>query len=441
MRGSMMRRTGAGLVALLVLAGCGGGDDGGSEDTGSSTDDTEAPEETLTSAGEELDELFQDDLEDDENGWGEGEDEISATEFTDDGYEVAYEADEGAYWAYADGGPVDVEDSSTTVEVAEGAGEADRWFGTTCRLSRTGPVAYYTLLVNGATGGWAIARWTSDDDEPEILEDGEDDAVEGAGEDDSVEVTGTCLGEGDGEEVELAVAVDGTEVGTATDEDGLGAGFSGVAVAPLDGDDGGEPVTFTDIEIRGDEGDGDLELEDDFSDEDSGLVPFEEAGNTVGYDDGVFAFDLTGAAFVPVPIRTPFPEEGTASAQIEGDLSNGFAGFCLAGEDGEYEFAISVDGYASLGFYPAGSDEFVLLDEATEAYESTGSHRVTAGWSTNGETTNLDIRVDDEVVTSVGNDDSLASFTQLSLCGTVASEDEAAAMSYTYDDLVVAGEG
>jgi hypothetical protein len=440
MRGSTtVRGAGVALVALLVLAGC-GGDDGASEDADGGSDDTEAPEETVTSTGEALDGIFRDDFEDDENGWGEFEDEVSTAEFTDDGYEVAFEEDEGSYWGYPDGGPLDVEDSSTTVEVAEGSGEADRWFGTACRLSRTGPAAYYTLLVNGATGGWSIARWADGEDEPEILGEGEDDAVEGAGEEDSVEVTGTCLGEGDGEEVELAVAVDGTEVGTATDEDGLAAGISGIALAPLDGDDGDEPVTFAGIEIRGDEGDGDLDLEDDFSDEDSGLVPFEEEGNTVGYDDGTFRFDLTGSAYAPLPIRTPIPAEGTVSAVVEGELRNGFAGFCLAGEEGEYEFAISDEGYASLGFYPADG-EFVLLDEATQAYQSTGRHQVTGAWRTDGATTDLLVRVDGEAVTSVGGDDRLTSFSRLSLCGTVGSDDEITTVSYTYDDLEVAGEG
>ena len=436
MRGStMVRRAGAGLVVLFVLAGCGGGDDG------SSTDDTEAPEATLTSAGEDLDELFQDAFEDDENGWGEGEGEGSISQFTDGGFEVAVLDDNAEYWGYAEDGPLDVEDSSTTVEVAEGAGEADRWFGTTCRLSRTGPLAYYALLVNGATGGWTILRWAQAAEDPEILGEGVDDAVEGAGQDDPVAVTGTCLG-GAGGEVKLAVAVDGTEVGAATDEEGLGAGISGLGVAPLEGDDGDEPVIFTGIEVRGDEGDADVELEVSFTDESSGFIPVYDNGNVVSYDDFALRFDLAGSADAPVPIRSPIPDAGTATAWIDGDLTDGLAGFCLPDRSGEYVFTISGNGDASIGFHPADGEDMVLLEEVTEAYRSTGGHWVSAGWGTNGEATNLELRVDGELVTWAYDDDRLASFTQLSLCGSVAgAEGEDATMSYTYDDLAVVGNG
>lgn len=127
---------------------------------------------------------------------------------------------------------------------------------------------------------------------------------------------------------------------------------------------------------------------------------------------------------------------------IDGDVSVGYAGLCLSGSEGEYEFAISADGYASLGFYPADGGDFQVIDEAFEAYPSTGEHRVSVGWATNGETTNLEIYVDDEIIASASSDPSVTQFTTLKLCATVSQEQgEPARLAYTNRDLVVVGEG
>lgn len=434
------RRTAALLAVLAIgLAACSGGDDGGDEAADEPTEAGSGP--TLTEEASELDPLFEDDLQDDGNGWGEIEDEAFVTAFGPDGYEVSIVGERPGFWAFADAGPHAVEDSSTTIEVAEGSGAADRWYGTTCRLSRAGPLGYYTLTVNGDAGAWRIDRWTQDDLEPDTLADGEDPALEGLAEDGAVEVSGTCVGDGDGDNVDLALAVDGEEIGTASDEDGLAAGISGLAVLALDADEADEPVVFGGIEIRGDETDAGVELTDDFSDPDSGFEEAEAPGYAISYEDGGLRFDIEESVFANVPLRG-IPDAGTATVTIDGDVSVGYAGLCLSGSEGEYEFAISADGYASLGFYPADGGDFQVIDEAFEAYPSTGEHRVSVGWATNGETTNLEIYVDDEIIASASSDPSVTQFTTLKLCATVSQEQgEPARLAYTNRDLVVVGEG
>lgn len=421
------------LAFALLLAACGGGDDV-AEDSGGS--ETTAEEVTVSDRGDELDEVFQDDLEDDENGWGETQNDEFSTSFTDDGYSVGLIGGSPRYYAYADAGPLAVADSSTTVEVQEIEGITNRDFGVTCRLSRTGPLAYYTLTVNSETGAYSIARWS--DDTPDVLEEGEDDAIEGIEAGDTTEVTGTCLGEGDGEPVELGLTVDGREVATATDDEGLAAGITGLSVVTFDGEDRDLPVVFTGIEIRGDEVDSDLEFEDDFSDPESGFEEFSEegVGGTSTYEDGGYLLEVTESLRVLAPVRAPFPV-GTATVDIQADLTDIYAGICLAGPGGMYEFATSAGGYGSLGFYPDGG-EFVLIDEASEVYEDDGTVRLTAGWNTDGSSTNLDIYADGEVVASVRGDQSLTSFDTLFLCVAVASTaPEGSTASVVYDNLVV----
>lgn len=423
------------VVALLalLLAACGAGDDA-AEDSGGS--ETTAEEATVSDRGDELDVVFQDDLEDDENGWGEIQNDEFSISFTDDGFSVGLIGDSPGYYAYADAGPLAVEDSSTTVEVQEIQGVTNRDFGVICRLSRTGPVAYYSLTVNSETGAYSIARWR--EDTPDILEEGEDDAIEGIEAGDTTEVTGTCLGEGDGEPVELGLAVDGREVATVTDDEGLAAGITGLSVVTFDGEDGDLPVVFTGIGIRGDEVDSDLEFEDDFSDPESGFEEFSEegVGGTSTYEDGGYRLEVTESLRVVVPVRAPFPV-GTATVDMQADLTDVYAGICLAGPGGMYEFAASAGGYGSLGFYPDGG-EFVLIDEASEVYEDDGTVQLTAGWNTDGSSTNLDIYADGEVVASAQGDQSLTSFNTLFLCTAVSSAaPEGTSASVLYDNLVV----
>jgi len=426
------------VVGALVLAACGSGDDGSGDDASGAV---EEPEATLTEQGEDLGSLLEDDFGDDESGWGEEETEDYVVEYTDAGYAVSVIEEGTTLWTYADRGLFVLEDSSTTLEVDEIDGVADRSYGTLCRLPRSGPVHYYALTVNGDTGSWAITRWRPDVDEVEVLAEGEDEALEGIGEDEPVEVTGTCLGEGDGEPVDLALAVDGEEVGSVTDEDGLAPGISGLVVAhPGEGGDD-DPVTFTGIEIQGDEVDDGFELEDDFSDPDSGFSLVDDEFVTTTYADDGLRFDLRGSGSATLPIRAPLTSTGSIAVDVVGDLTNGYAAVCLVGDGGRYEFAITADGYASLGFYPGGDGDFVLIDEVTDAYRSTGDHRVTATWSEGDSGNELEIAVDDEVLVSA-TDDQVEGLSHASLCATVANAaGEGAELGFVYRDLEAVGEG
>jgi len=427
------------VVAGALLLGACGSDDAGSGDDASES--VEEPEATLTEQGEDLESLLEDDFEDDENRWGEGETEAYAAEYTDAGYAVRVTEQGSSIWTYAEAGPLVIGDSSTTVEVEEVDGRANRAYGTVCRLSRSGPLQYYEFTVNGDAGRWAINRWRQNVNEPEVLAEGEDEALEGLGEDEPVEVTGTCLGEGDGEPVDLALAVDGEEVGSVTDEDGLAGGISGLTVThPGEGGDD-DPVTFTGVEIRGDEADADFELTDDFSDPDSGFSLTDDEFITITYADDGLAFDLRGSGSATLPVRAPLTDSGSIAVDVVGDLTNGYAGVCLVGEGGRYEFAITADGYASLGFYPGGDGDFVLIDEVTDAYRSTGDHRLTATWGSAGDGNDLEIAVDDEVLVSAPGDERVGDIAYASLCATVAAAaGEGAELGLVYRDLVATGE-
>jgi len=426
-------------VALLGLTACGGGEDDDEPDAGAASD--EATEDTVEEdPAADLDVIFEDDFADDGNGWGEGESEEYVTAFGPVGYEISLVGEADDFWSFADAGPFEVEDSSTTVEVDDGAGPEDRFFGASCRISRTGPLEYYALTINNETGAYQIAKWSSlNPDAAELLDDGEDESLAGVGTEEPVEITATCLGEGEGEPVDLILSVDGAEVASATDEEGLGAGWTGLAVAAGTPDGGAETVTFTGIEIRGDEGSRDLEFEDDFSDPDSGFAAVDDGTSSAAYTDGVYVVETTGVFTTGVPIRAPFPQVGTASVTLAGDLADAFAGLCLAGPEGQYEFALSADGYASLGVYPATSD-FALIEEVTDAYTDDGTHRITAGWNSDGTSTNLDLYVDDELIVSA-TDQAVTQFAGLNLCGTVSSDAPGTTLTYTHSDLVVAGEG
>ena len=419
------------VAAALVLAACGGGGgDGGDEEADVSVDTTVAP--TATTAPD-LEPLFDDDMGDDANGWGESETDQFSAAFTAEGYEVSVDGTP-SFFGYADDGPVDVADSTTTVGLA-GPTDGGAQAGVSCRVSRTGPNAFYTLTVDPGSGAFTIARWSqAAPDEPVVLEEGIDEGLATSG---PVEVAGTCLGQGDGGPVTLTLTVGGVEVASATDDDGLGAGFSGIAVN-LDGTAAGG-ATFTSVDIAGEAGDGSLELEDDFSDPDSGFPELSGPSGTAGYVDGAYAFEMTGIVDAGVPVKAPIPDVGTITATLDGDLTDAFGGLCLQGDEGTYEFALSSDGYASIGLYPVDG-EFVLLDEVTGAFAGEGPWRLSAGWNTNGDSSNLDVFVDDERLVSV-NDDAVTGFSGLSFCGTV-SQDAAAGVtsSYTYDDLVVVGE-
>lgn len=417
-----------GLVALVGLAACGGG--GGDEDAASTAPaDTSAPTTTAVPA---LATIFEDDFTADASGWGEGSTDAFTTSFTDAGYRVGI-TDTASFFGYADDGPLGVGDSATTVTVVEAQGGARP--GVTCRLNRTGPTAYYTLTASPVSGDYAISRWSAEaPSDPEVLTEGTDPGLVG----DALELTGACRGAGDGEPVDLTLLVGGAEVATVTDRDGLPAGITGIAV-----DRGSDPegsATFGGIRVEGDEGDGGLSFEDDFSDPGSGFLVAQGGGGTVAYDDGVLGVEAQSALDVPVPIRPPFPSVGTATVSVDGDLTAGYAGLCLGGDDGQYEFALSADGYASIGRYPADGSDFVLLDEVTGAFPATGPWRLSAGWNTDGSSTNLDLFVDDQRLVSV-NDDAVTAFRGLSLCGTVAQSSAAdATISYTYDDLVLVGD-
>ncbi len=425
-------------LALVGLSACGGGDDGDEPDA-------EGPDESTAGTVEEdpaadLDVIFEDDLEDDTNGWGEGETADYVTAFGADGYEISLVSEADDFYSYPDDGPFEVADSSTTVEVDDGGGPEDRFFGVACRISRTGPLEYYALTVNNDTGAYQIAKWSSTSpDEAEILDEGEREDLVGVGTEEPTHVTATCLGEGDGEPVDLSLSVDGTDVATITDEEGLGAGWSGLAVAAGAEDAGAETVTFTSIEIRGDEGSRDLAFEDDFSDPESGFASVDDGVSLADYTDGVYVVETEGVFTTGVPIRAPFPPVGTATVTIAGDLTNAFAGLCLAGAEGQYEFAISADGYGSLGLYPMTA-EFQILDEVTDGYTDDGTHRITAGWNSDGTSTSLDLYVDDVRIASA-TDQTVTDFVGLNLCGTVSSDVAGTTLTYTNSDLVVTGEG
>lgn len=417
-------------VALLAAA-CGGGGDADGDD--------EAPTTTEAAAAlPELDAVFEDDLVDDTNGWGESDQDGLRAGFTADGYEVTVAGT--ANWSgYADAGPLSMEDVSTTVTVADPDGPSPRWFGVMCRGQRTGPTDYYTLLVDNDSGDWTIRRYSSrNPDEPTVLAEGEADALEGAGVDEEVELTGTCLGDGAGDEVELVLTVDGTEIGRATDEDGLPAGTTGLSVGPADDADEAAPISFTGIEVAGDEGDADLEFADDFSDPASGWLEVDEQGTTAGYGDGTYDVETTAAFGAGIPVRPPLPTAGTAAITLTGDLTDGFAGWCLTGEGGQYELALSAEGYASLGHY-ADDGTFSLIDEVTGAW-SGDAPRVTAGWNTDGSSTRLDLYVDEQqLLTTV--DDRVTTLTDIGLCGTVSSDAPGGSLSLSFDDLAFVGEG
>lgn len=422
-------------LALLGLTACGGGDE---PDAGAATDDS--TEDTVAEdPAVDLDVIFEDDLDDDSNGWGEAETTDYVTAFAADGYEISL-LTESDFFSYADDGPFEVEDSATTVEVDDGGGPEDRFFGVSCRISRTGPLEYYALTVNNDNGDYQIAKWSSaSPEDAEILDEGEDEALADVGTEEPAEITAACLGEGDGEPVELTLSVDGTEVAAVTDEDGLGAGWSGLAVAAGSEGAAADTVTFTSIEIRGDEGSRDLAFEDDFSDPDSGFASIDDGVSLADYTDGVYVVETEGVFTTGVPIRAPIPPVGTASVTIAGDLTDAFAGFCLAGAEGQYEFALSADGYGSLGLYPTTA-EFQILEELTDGYTDDGTHRITAGWNSDGTTTNLDLYVDDQRIATAA-DQTVTEFTSLNLCGTVSIDAPGTTLTYTHSDLVVAGEG
>ncbi len=426
-------------LALLGLTACGDNGDGGPSDDEAAADEPneDAVEEDPAA---DLDVIFEDDLDDDRNGWGEAETADYVTVFGADGYEISLVSEADDFYSYPDDGPFEVVDSSTTIEVDDRSGPEDRFFGVSCRISRTGPLEYYSLTVNNDTGVYQIAKWSSTSpEEAEILDEGEDEALVGVGADDPVEIIATCLGEGDGEPVDLTLSVDGADVAATTDEEGLGAGWSGLAVGAGAEDAGAETVTFTSIEIRGDEGSSDLAFEDDFSDPESGFASVDDGVSLADYTDGVYVVETEGVFTTAVPIRAPFPQVGTATVTIAGDLTDAFAGFCLAGTDGQYEFAISADGYGSLGLYPTTA-EFQILDEVTGGYTDDGTHRITAGWNSDGTSTNLDLYVDDERIASA-TDQAVTDFVGLNLCGTVSSDAAGTTLTYTNSDLVVSGEG
>ena len=427
-------------VSGFVLLAC-GGDDGDSESTAAA----EEGATTLTEQGLDLDPLLEDDLAENRNGWGEGEGEVYGAEFTDRGFEATYRDSAGNAWTYADAGPLVIGDSSTTVEAQEPDGVADRDYGVVCRLSRSGPLMHYSLTVNAATGSYAIIRWSPDVDDPEILTEGEDDALAGIGEDGPVELTGTCLGAGDGEPVDLALAVDGDEVATVTDDDGLAPGISGLVLAPLGAEGGDEPVVFTDFEIRGEGGDDRLDLVDDFTDPDSGFAPLRDETNSIAYGDGGLVFDLRGNASATLPIRAPLPASGSVTVSVDGDLTEGYAGICLGGEGGQYEFAISADGYGSLGHYTedmGDGREFTLIDEATGAYPSGGVHEVRARWRTSGDSTDLAVDVDGESIVATTGEDRVTRFAFATLCATVTqAAGDGAEVAVVYRDLEASDEG
>lgn len=425
------------LVGTMLLAACGGSGDSADEETAATTDAT-----SPSTSAPELDVIFEDDLIEDENGWGESDNEQFSTQFRGDGYAVRLVGSAPSYFAYPDDGPLVVGDSSTTVTAASEA-ESDSDVGVMCRLSRTGPYSFYTLTVNSVTGAYTIARWTRIEgtDTPEVLEDGVDDAIEAVGDAEPVEVTGTCSGEGDGDPVDLSLAVNGREVATATDEDGLGAGITGLSVVSFDAQHAERPAVFHGIEIRGEDADDTFAFEDDFSDPESGFEEFtSEAGtDTSRYEDGAMVFEINQSLRLEVPVRPPFPI-GTATADIQGDLSQAFGGLCIGGDEGMYEFDISEGGKGSIVFFPADPySDYVVVDEAEGAFEDSETHQVTAGWNTDGTSTNLDLYVDGEVVASGRGDDSLTAFSNVFLCSAVSSEAAAdATATVTYDDLVVA---
>jgi hypothetical protein len=433
------RRGAAVSVVGLLLAGC-GGDDGG-DAAPETTDAGEAAEDrSVTEVGTELATSFESDF-DRDDGWGEAETDDYRVAFTDDGYEMVQNDGRESLWAYAEAGPASVEDSSTTVVVAPD-GAADRGYGVLCRLSRAGPSAYYTLSVNGGAGSWAIARWDQGTAAGDVLADGEDEALRGLGEDEAVEVTGTCLGEGDGEPVELAVAVDGEEVGTVTDEDGLAAGLSGIVVVTADAEEPEAPTIFREIEVRGDD-QLDVEFEDDLAGPEGGFIelPEDEFGNTISFDGEGLAFELGGNATSPIPVRR-IPERGSVEVTLESDLVDGYAGVCLEGAEGDYQFDLTEGGYASVGFAPGEAGDFVVLDEATGAYEPADSHRIAVTWEGDGEGYDLDIAVDGEVIAATEGADDIVDISGVALCGTTAAAaGEGATMSVRFRDVVMVGEG
>lgn len=191
-------------------------------------------------------------------------------------------------------------------------------------------------------------------------------------------------------------------------------------------------------------GDGVL-LEDDFSDPDSGFETFSDELNTIAYEDGGLRFDLLGNASTGLPIDGPLPDSGSITVTVEGDLTPGYAGICLAGDTGQYEFAIAPGGYASLGYYTETTGdfgEFDLIDEARDAYGTTGTHEVRARWRSEGGATDLAIDVDGETIVTTNDDDRVTEFTFATLCATVGSEaEEGAVLTVVYDDLTVSEEG
>lgn len=421
-----MLLVGLGVVALLALAAGAVVVLGGDGESGGDSPTT-TPATTVS-----LEPLLVDDLSEDTNEWGEVDVEEFTSTFTSDGYEIEVQ-DIPSLFGYPDAGPLVLTDSSTSVDIDSVTQDVQG--GVTCRLTRTGATEYYTLTVNPDSGEYTIARVDlAELDDPVVLAEGTDPDLVGG---DVTEVTGTCLGEGDGARVDLRLLVNGEVVASATDEDGLGPGISGIAVNA--GDSSGS-LTFTNYEVAGEEGDLSVDLRDDFSDPGSGFPDNSVDGDTAAYADGAYSIQSGDSVRVDLPFRSPINDSGTASVTVDGDVTGIFAGLCLGGPDGQYEFAISDEGDGSIRHIPPGSDNAVELGEVTGAFSPGVPVRVSAGWNTDGDNTNIDLFIDDERVVSV-TDDAVTSFRNLSFCGSVRPGATAGTtVDVTYDDLGVIGD-
>jgi len=417
-RRGVVGRTWAGVVALvaaLALIGCSGGGDEPAEpsvpapgaDGGGGGDEEE-------SAFDDAEVLLADEMEDDENGWGEIENEYFSTRFDDGAFEIEPITDERPIAFYADALGTDVLDSQITITAeAEPDDGGEGRLGAYCRSTTTGAVEYYTLAVDRDTGDWSIDRWLDDAEAAEVtnLAEGTDEAIAGDG---PVEIVATCSGE-EGDEVLLTLEVDGEPVGEAEDEDGLGAGLAGV-VAGLTSDEGSYVARFDEVEIRGtraeeDEGSDDEASEDgvvyfdDFSDPDSGFQGTDESPGLAAYVDETWGMGIQGVAGSPgftlrspVPVASPPDALGVDVTTVVESESQAWAGVCVGTADAAYAFEVTPAGGASITRLTSGGAD--VLDELAShpAIESSSS---AAGGGSNAITLTVDASDPGEVVTTM----------------------------------------
>jgi hypothetical protein len=418
-------------VALLsALVACSGDDD-----------DDAAPASTTTTGEDQGDVLFSDDLLDDDGGWGEGDESGYRRRLEGGALVIETErVDEGvAVWPDALG--IDVLDAVTTVTLEADGGSGA--VGAACRASDDG---FYALGVDQA-GTARIEKWERTQDDPPLVLATSDAGVA----DRSGVFTATCTGGGEDESpVELTLAVDGEEVLTAQDDQGLPSGYTGVYAVAATGDTlslrveqfevaavpGGTtrqspPEPFEPLPPEGyresfdgaEPGFGTLEIDDD------------RGGYLAVVEDGRYRMRVDGyiqrsAPVDPIPNRAV--AEVTATKRSDGE---GLYGLTWAA-DRDHFWEVTIDeGFAAIGAVEGEDRSYVELDSRNDVDAITGTDDriVTEIDRTTPGRVRITLTVNGSLVLSVDDEDRFGTihFSQLYIAST---DDEGVLLDVAFDD-------